>query len=65
LSGANQRDSGNAIRSAGERQPNAKFIVPSGLPKLPDFTLYHAAVVFQSNGQIRAVTNPVTLRLRN
>jgi FG-GAP-like repeat/FG-GAP repeat len=46
-------------------QASAKFIVPSGLPKLPDFTLYHAAVVFQSNGQIRAVTNPVTLRLRN
>lgn len=40
----------------------AAVVLPASLPVLPDFTLWHVAVVFDAAG-LRFATNPTTLRL--
>lgn len=46
-------------------QATAAINVPSGLPRLVDFTLYHAYVVHDAKGVLYLASNPATLRLTN
>jgi hypothetical protein len=43
----------------------AAFNVPSGLPALPNFTLYHAYLVYDAQGLWHMASNAVPLHLKN
>ena len=48
----------------GQGEATASLNVPANLPLPPGFTLYHAYVVYDANGQFHMASNAVPLRLR-
>ena len=43
----------------------ASFNVPSGLPPLAPFTVYHVCLVYDTQGRFYMASNPVPLAMKN
>ncbi|MHC4854145.1 MAG: hypothetical protein ACYTF5_19245, partial [Planctomycetota bacterium] len=48
-----------------EGKATASFNVPSGLPPLVPFTVYHACLIYDTQGRFYTASNPVPLALGN